>query len=114
MNQEVKKKWIEALKSGKYKQTANRLRDNTGYCCLGVLCDLYSKEKNIDDFIKREGGDFLFMGHGGLLPRIIVDWAELNGTNPKIIYKNSNRTLASLNDEGKNFEEIADIIEEKL
>ena len=32
-------RWIAALKSGKYKQTVNVLRDENGFCCLGVLAD---------------------------------------------------------------------------
>ena len=42
MNQEVKTLWLEALRSGRYKQGAGQLynpQDNT-YCCLGVLCDI--------------------------------------------------------------------------
>jgi hypothetical protein len=31
------KHWIEALRSGKYKQTKKMLSDGIGYCCLGVL-----------------------------------------------------------------------------
>lgn len=44
MNPEVKAKWIEALTSGEYSQTNGCLKDNAGYCCLGVLTDLYIKE----------------------------------------------------------------------
>lgn len=36
---ELKRKWIEALRSGRYRQTTGRLTDGEGgYCCLGVLC----------------------------------------------------------------------------
>lgn len=31
--------WIEALESGKYQQTQQRLHDAQGYCCLGVAVD---------------------------------------------------------------------------
>lgn len=40
------KKWLKALRSGKYTRTSSYLRrvnsENkpTGYCCLGVLCDV--------------------------------------------------------------------------
>lgn len=44
MNPEVKAKWIDALTSGEYSQTKRCLRDKNGYCCLGVLTDLYIKE----------------------------------------------------------------------
>ena len=38
----LKKKWLEALRSGKYKQTQGRLRHPTeGYCCLGLLAEVH-------------------------------------------------------------------------
>ena len=43
MNQQIKQLWVNALRSGEYKQATGRLRKNDGYCCLGVLCDLHSK-----------------------------------------------------------------------
>ena len=41
MNAEVKAKWLEALRSGKYKQGQGRLRSRDNkFCCLGVLEDV--------------------------------------------------------------------------
>ena len=51
MNEEVKKKWVEALRSGRYKQGFYTLRkkrvnadgklgDENVYCCLDVLLDV--------------------------------------------------------------------------
>lgn len=40
MNPELKQKWLQALRSGQYKQTKERLKGKYGYCCLGVLCDV--------------------------------------------------------------------------
>lgn len=37
MNKDIKKKWVEALRSDAYQQTHCRLQDKKGYCCLGVL-----------------------------------------------------------------------------
>ena len=38
MNKEIKKKWIMALESGKYKQVRHFLYiPYRGYCCIGVL-----------------------------------------------------------------------------
>lgn len=39
-----KRMWIEALRSGTYPQTTRNLRDDVGFCCLGVMCDLARKE----------------------------------------------------------------------
>ena len=48
MNPKVKKKWLKALRSGKYKQGKERLRETTEgkqeYCCLGVLSDIHREE----------------------------------------------------------------------
>ena len=47
MNQEIKKLWLEALRSGDYKQARGTLRrqygDNPHHCCLGVLCEIVVK-----------------------------------------------------------------------
>lgn len=37
-------KWIDALRSGKYKQgIEGHLRSRSGYCCLGVLDEIFPK-----------------------------------------------------------------------
>jgi hypothetical protein len=40
MNKNWKKKWVEALRSGKYKKGRGALKNRGRYCCLGVLCDI--------------------------------------------------------------------------
>lgn len=49
---EFAKKWVAALRSGKYAQGRNFLRRIStehgtpdAYCCLGVACDLYAQDK---------------------------------------------------------------------
>ncbi len=48
MNQRIKEMWVKALKSDEYIQGQGALRKVmdgiTGHCCLGVLCDIHSKE----------------------------------------------------------------------
>jgi hypothetical protein len=36
--------WVEALRSGNYAQTMHKLRDDDGFCCLGVMCDVFMRE----------------------------------------------------------------------
>lgn len=38
---EIKEKWLEALKSGKYKQGVGMLYKCGEHCCLGVLCEIH-------------------------------------------------------------------------
>jgi len=33
-------RWLQALRSGEYKQTTGLLEDEAGYCCLGIACKL--------------------------------------------------------------------------
>ena len=59
MNPEVKTKWLEALRSGKYKQTEGRLRDSVGHCCIGVLaCVLKEDFPNIVEDYSIVDGEF--------------------------------------------------------
>lgn len=44
---ELIEKWIEALRSGEYKQTVGKLVRNNKYCCLGVLCEIAKEQFNL-------------------------------------------------------------------
>lgn len=120
MNPKVKELWIEALRSGDYKQTINYLRDDVGYCCLGVLCNIYLEQVS-DDCKWTEDNNFqypyeyeddLFAYEAESLPQCVIDWSDLPDENPDIVAKDMD--LATLNDEGASFKEIADLIEEEL
>ena len=37
--------WVEALRSGDYLQTTRKLKQNSRYCCLGVLCNIVDPSK---------------------------------------------------------------------
>ncbi len=40
MTSELKTKWLEALRSGRYQQGTRWLQQNEKFCCLGVLCEV--------------------------------------------------------------------------
>lgn len=112
MNIPVMEKWIERLRSGKYKQgkTVLRFEDDT-YCCLGVLCDLAVEAKVIPSPVLSDvkyGGKkpYLYEGIRGVLSSTVAKWAGIS-SNPIM------RTvlLSSANDKGTTFEEIADLIQ---
>lgn len=102
MNAELKAKWIEALRSGRYEQGRERLRSDDGFCCLGVLCDVYDSSQWVTD---PELGGYLYDKAYAFLPTFLPAFAALGPTEA---------TLAGLNDEGKSFVEIADYIEANL
>lgn len=108
MKEDIKNLWVEALRSGRYTQTKRRLKDNKGYCCLGVLCEI----SNLDKFTKIENSienPYLYLGNIGMPHDEIREWAGLKPYNPK---SNLLDKLTQLNDsEGYSFDQIADYIE---
>lgn len=115
MNQRIKRKWLEALRSGEYVQGRDRLltpsADGDSFCCLGVLCELHAQET---------GGVWTgqtYMHNRGALPRPVALWAGLDARDPIV----SDMKLSSHNDgtgllqhKPKSFRRIADLIEKHL
>lgn len=99
--------WIEALRSGKYTQARDALQTRDGaMCCLGVLADIAGCS-----FEWRDGFDYPWVEdaegdqHAPSKAREFVGLAHCEG------HFAGQRSLAGLNDSGKSFLEIADIIE---
>jgi hypothetical protein len=108
MKYEVMKQWTEALRSGKYKQGKRWLHQpepKNEFCCLGVLCDI-SELSTWSIY-----GTYACSSVS--LPSPVKEWAGLK-TNEGNFNNRWERywSLTYLNDSGKSFEEIADIIEE--
>ena len=131
MNTEVKQKWIDALRSGKYEQGSEKLRSVTGYCCLGVLCDLYSKEqgaewefRGITETNLQPKDYWYFEGESEFLPDSVKDWAGMECKNPSLrvdVTDNDdeddwfyNDEIANLNDSGYTFNELSKLIEQQF
>ncbi len=119
MKPEVKEAWVKALRSGEYQQTTIRLRRNEGYCCLGVLCDIYHKQEQPLyqtgwQFVE-DGNYYMYNYSSVVLPEDVKEWAGLNDVDPSFDEEEegeySLHILSVLNDYGKNFYQIADLIE---
>ena len=110
MNPRIKAMWIEALCSGEYKQAKDALHPADGFCCLGVLCDLYIRERCINWAGSEWRG--IMRGHEDEnLPPEVQEWAGLADAeteNPDPL------GLSMKNDDGVPFSEIATLIEEGL
>jgi hypothetical protein len=126
MRTDIKELWVAALRSGAYRQgtgalkVTTRVGEGTGYCCLGVLCELAVTAGMIPPPTKTDGlsSDHWTYGigesvHDTILPAIVRDWAGILSRNPAI-NGHPQSTLAGANDSGLSFGEIADIIEEQL
>lgn len=112
MKLEAKQKWIEALRSGKYRQTRRTLLGHVldkedkpileygevvkGQCCLGVLLSCHGIDIDED------------VGVGGYIDNAFA-------INTFALQSETQRKLAKLNDlEEQNFSQIADWIEQNL
>jgi hypothetical protein len=112
MNPQIKQKWVSALRSGEYQQGKYRLHTKDKFCCLGVLCDLYGKENNVEWNLMNNGHNYEFQNKESHLPSSVKKWAGVEDCNPHV--NDGESTLARLNDSGSTFEEIAHIIENHL
>jgi hypothetical protein len=102
MNPEIKQKWVDALRSGKYKQGQTYLlnKENGSYCCLGVLCEVVGASGWQDDAqLPPEIQDLTGVSALGRIPNAIHGYDLLSALNDSLKY---------------DFNRIADIIEEQL
>ena len=108
MKREIKDKWIEALRSGKYEQGRDLLCKISGgekHCCLGVLCEL---APNVIKTIRPNLDRRLYDGKICYLPKSVQNWAGMR-TNCGQAFPDD-LSLIALNDSGFTFPQIADFI----
>lgn len=119
---EARKLWVEALRSGEYPQVSGALCEVDGddehaavigYCCLGVGCELFLKHEHdihthVNTCKERE-----YCDESGVLPPVVRNWLGLRSTDGT--FKNGDTgnsdSLVERNDNGAQFDAIADIIE---
>lgn len=122
MNKEIAKKWVEALRSGKYPQGTGRMcakgpGKQKSFCCLGVLCDIVKDEIGGEWVHNTACGELIFStgtekGMAGLyLPREVCDFAGIENSAGRFVKNGRAEFLAYENDTGSSFAQIADIIE---
>ena len=117
MNEEPKKKWVEALRSGDYEQGRCAMHREDKFCCLGVLCDVHRQEENgeSDAWVEETWEENRsYCRASTLLPIEVCKWAGFNSANPTIEINGKIDTIATHNDTGQSFEVIADAIEEQF
>jgi hypothetical protein len=100
--------WAKALESGKYAQTTHTLRDDTGFCCLGVACDIFRQATKQG---KWRYNKFFIDGESkkSILPDTVANWFGLDQNDPYLGEDSSNATR--LNDQlNKDFLQIAKMV----
>lgn len=130
MKQNIMKKWVKALRSGKYKQGTGTLKQynrkgQVKYCCLGVLCELYNQEmkkkkkKTLPETTEDYNSHFVdwskctaFGDTAFDLPEEVMKWSGVETSTGYLgCVLVPLPSLSSLNDAGKKFKTIANIIE---
>ena len=107
MIKERAKELAEALESGKYQQTQKRLHDKDGFCCLGVACDISGLAPWVA--FPDDPAVYTYRGKIGTLPPDVMTYFGFKSPAGEV---DDDTTLASMNDTGKTFSEIAAFIRE--
>lgn len=116
---QLRREWVDALRSGKYAQATSSLctldpetREPTGFDCLGVACEVF--RKHFPDELKitfRDRGRYIdvqYDGDDAFLPDRVRDAFGIRHDDGESDY---GPTLVARNDRGFSFSEIADFIE---
>jgi hypothetical protein len=121
MNQFIKPIWIERLRSKKYSQTKEALRDNIGFSVLGILCDIAVLHGVIpppfEKFSSAYGKIFIYDGEEYGLSNNLMMWSGIHychGGFVDVTGHNDLKTLAQMNYDGWSFEEMAKFIEQQV
>lgn len=112
------KKWIKALRSGKYEQGEGALRDSYDkFCCLGVACDIYDDSRWGIPRVKTKSGYFEYFYRYGkkgreseVATKEVREYLGLrDGYGSRV--DDPYGSLIEMNDEGKSFKRIANALE---
>ena len=104
MKEALKKKWVEALRSGEFRQGKGKLRITDRYCCLGVLLEIDGSVA----YSKKHGWHFRGSGER------VAEWNSYFTSEYRRalnITLSTERILARMNDDGTPFDEIANYLE---
>lgn len=96
MKPEIKALFVQELRNPAYKKGKGRLREGSKFCVQGVLCNLHAKMNPHIARKQRDPGAYL--GHTGLMPRAVAEWAGVRNSIISVNYSGISRTIMDLND----------------
>ncbi len=110
-------KWIDALRSGKYKQTSSHLSLDGKFCCLGVACEVAianGVKLKVREITECFGQYKTYDRKGSFPPLPVLRWLGFKtGFKKGRKVREFAQALAVLNDyKGKSFKAIAKVIAE--
>lgn len=99
-------KWLNALRSGAFKNIAGALRNNEGYCAMGILCEI-SGLSNWEP--QKDCTRLKYLGQDKYLPKEVAEWA---GMSPEEI-SSVTAFLIAYNDQVRvSFYDVANLLED--
>lgn len=114
------KVWIEALRSGEYKQGRGKLEDRIGHCCLGVACKLFAPNYTTgsDGFLAglipdsiAGAPEWLTHINSDFYEKVGVNLSQLNDGGTVLIFGTDNLYRVGEYVDRCTFEEIADALQ---
>lgn len=108
----IQRKWIDALRSGLYEQGRLRLKGSGGYCCLGVACDVLTKEGLLVECPLGFKDPKTNLQHIASLPETAQFELSLYSKSGDTKDFQTEKSLSNLNDnKTHSFADIADLLE---
>lgn len=108
---EAQEAWLKALESGEYEQSKNCLFNGNGYCCLGVACVVAGLQ------FEKVGSAYIADGAEAELPESLLEtfklfnsYGDFRDDSVQDVATFRTSGLASANDRGATFSEIATFI----
>lgn len=103
-------KWCEALESGDYQQGRDVLKSHSGYCCLGVACNIINDKWSYNALEKKFSHE---LGRSGDYED---KWYYLSNEGRSLfgLTIDDQTNLTRLNDQGSSFLEIAAYIRKNI
>jgi len=113
---------VAALRSGEYEQARQVLKSSRGYCCLGVACEISGLGEWEEEVAEEGTNRYLYLNSHSSLPDQVKEHFGFKDNfgaiyDPTVririprAYSRRYAALASANDDGVTFAEIADFIE---
>lgn len=113
---QARTRWVLALRSGKYSQTSQSLKDGTDYCCLGVACDIndIGKFNDLGAYTIWNHDKWSLQIYHEFPPNEIMALLGFIKDDPcAVTQEHGSISLTMLNDRyNYSFQEIADVIEQ--
>ncbi len=112
MKARVKKLWVDALRSGDYKQCRGQLRRDDTFCVYGVLCNLHAQAHPEIAAVQKHKSEY--MGNVSMIPGEVLKWANLT-CFVQVKIEKTKAGLAYQNDHlRRTFAQLANAIEAQL